>query len=154
MVTLYNVTSSDGFIARIDGSEDFIPDDLKLWQKFIDLCLKYKILILGRKSYESIQGYDYTLKNSLELLPIKKIVVSRNKSFQLKDGYTLVNSIEEAIKQAPDALVSGGPNLNNYLLEHNFVKRIIQYKLPISIGDGIKPFDKNSLEIENYDWSN
>ena len=39
MLTLYNVISSDGFIARNDDSEDFILDNL--WKNFdiINTCL-------------------------------------------------------------------------------------------------------------------
>jgi dihydrofolate reductase len=147
MVTLYNVISSDGFIARSDGSEDFIPNDIKLWQKFLGACLEHKTLIIGRRTYETIQEYDHSLIDSLEALPIQKIVVSGNKNFIPKAGYTSVSSPEEAVSLAPNALVSSGPTLNNYLLKHNLVEKIIQYKLSVSIGEGMKAFDENSLKI-------
>jgi dihydrofolate reductase len=154
MLTLYNVISSDGFIARKDGSEDFVPDSL--WQKFLDLCLEYKILIIGRKTYEAVQRYDDIYTKPFENLPIQKIVISSDKNFILKSGYVLVNSPEEAAAKAPNALVSSGPGLNNYLLEKGFVQNIIQYKLADFIGDGIKPFNQKNLNsqihLEIYDW--
>lgn len=157
MLTLYNVVSFDGFIARNNSDEDFIPDDLSLWQNFLNLCLKYQSLIIGRKTYETIQRYNQPLLSSFENLPIKKIIVSSNKDLVVKNGYILVNSPEEAFRQEQNALVSSGPNLNNYLLEHGYVGEIIQYKLPVSIKDGIKPFNQNKLDakinITVHDWA-
>lgn len=149
MVTLYNVVSSDGFIARTDGNEDFIPDEL--WRNFLDLCQKYGILIIGRKTYDTIQGYDKEPLRLLEELPIKKIVISGNHDFQPKPGYIVASSPEEAFALAPDALVSSGPILNNYLLSAGLVKKIILHEVPIAIGQGIKPFDKERIMLAPID---
>ena len=51
MVTLYNVVSSDGYIAREDGSEDFIPDEL--WPLTLEVFKKFDVLVMGRKPYEA-----------------------------------------------------------------------------------------------------
>ena len=141
MLTLYNVISQDGFIARKGGSEDFIPDDT--WQYFLDLCNRYGALIIGRKTYETIKKYDKHLLDSFESLPIKKIIVTRDRDFNADSrfGYIIMHSPEEAVNFAPNALVSSGATLNNYLLENNFVKEIIQKKIPVSIGEGIRPYD-------------
>jgi len=146
MVTLYNVISDDGFIARKDGSEDFIPDNL--WSNFLSLCKEYGTLIMGRKTYDTIQTYDKELRDSFEALSIHKIVVSSNKKLDLKDGYTVVNTPEDAVALAPDALVSSGPTLNNYLIRNYLVKEIVLHEVSVSIGDGIEPFDRTSLQLE------
>lgn len=143
MVTLYNVISADGFIARKDGSEDFIPDNL--WQNFLSLCKEYGTLIIGRKTYDTIQAYDQELLGPFEALLIRKIIVSGNKDFSSKDGYIIATTPEEAVALAPDALVSSGPTLNNYLIKHHLVEEVILHEVPISIGDGIEPFDRASL---------
>jgi dihydrofolate reductase len=138
MLTLYNVISQDGFIARIDGSEDFIPD--ALWINFLNLCLEYGSLIMGRKTYDTIQAYDENLIKSFEKLPAQKIVVTDDRDFHPKDGYSVAHSPEEAVAMAPNSLVSSGPTLNNYLLEHRLVGKIILHEVPISIDEGIRPF--------------
>ena len=84
MLTLYNAVSSEGFIARKDGNEDFIPDNL--WQNFINLCEEYGALIMGRNTYDTIQNYGEEFIQSFEELPIKKIVVSSNQDFNPKKG--------------------------------------------------------------------
>lgn len=139
MLTLFNVISSDGFIARLDGGEDFIPSDL--WQNFLDLCEEYGTLMMGRKTYDTIQGYEKDLILSFEALSIKKIVISSNHSFCPKNGYTVVHSPADAVEMAPNSLVSSGPTLNNFLLQHELVGKVIIHKVPAVIGEGIKPFD-------------
>ncbi|MDP1689017.1 MAG: dihydrofolate reductase family protein [bacterium] len=149
MITLYNIISTDGFIARKDGSEDFIPDNL--WKNFLSICKEYGTLIIGRRTYDIIQSYDKELQDSFVALPIRKIVVSGNKNLNLKNGYTIVNTPEDAIALAPDALVSSGPILNNYLIKNHLVKEIIFHEIPVLIGDGIKPFDKTKLILKVID---
>ncbi len=145
MVTLYNVTSSDGFIARNDGSEDFIPDNL--WPNFLNLCREYGTLIMGRKTYDAVQRYGKEFFQPFEELPIGKIVISGNRSFHPKKGYIVAHSPEEALALAPDALVSSGPILNNFLLKNGLVKKIILHEVPIAIGEGIKPFDREGVML-------
>jgi dihydrofolate reductase len=141
MFTLYNVISADGFIAIADGSEDFIPDEM--WVGFIDLCKQYGSFITGRKTYDAIQKYDDELLRTLEELSIKKIVVSNDKEFKTKKGYTVAHSLQEALELAPNGLVSSGPTLNNSLLEAGLVDKIILKKLPVRVGSGIPAFDQN-----------
>ncbi|MEK7661987.1 MAG: hypothetical protein AAB355_00585 [Patescibacteria group bacterium] len=145
MLTLYNVISADGFIARKDGSEDFIPDNL--WPNFLNLCRKYGVLIMGRKTYETIQNYEEEPLRQFEELPIKKIVISDNRDFHPKEGYIVAHSPEDALVSAPDALVSSGTTLNDYLLKHRMVEKIILHEVPISIGEGIKPFDREGISL-------
>lgn len=150
MVTLYNVTSADGFIARNDGSEDFIPDNL--WPNFLNLCQEYETLIMGRKTYDTIQAYPEELLKPFEKLPIRKIVITNNPAFKPKPEYIVVHSPQDAITLAPNALISSGPTLNNYLLKNHLVKKIIFHEVPVVINEGIKPFDidrNNLLEIED-----
>lgn len=145
MLTLYNAVSSDGFITRKDGSEDFIPDDL--WQNFLDLCKEYGTLIMGRKTYDAIQKYDKELLQPFEESPIRKIIISGNRNFRPKEGYAVLHSPEDAMALAPGALVSSGPTLNNFLLKHGLVKKIILYEVPVIIGEGIKPFDTDGIAL-------
>lgn len=143
MVTLYNVISSDGFIARKDGSEDFIPDDL--WQEFLTLCGQYDVLVLGKGAYDAIQKYDAESIEAFEALPIKKIVVSRS-SESIKSGYVLVHSPQEAFADGGNLLVCSGPTLNTSILEQNLADKIILRKLDVAIGEGIEPFPHDFYE--------
>ncbi len=152
MVTLYNVISSDGFIARLDGREDFIPD--ALWENFLDICRKYGTLVIGRKTYETIQRYDKKLLTPFESLPIKKIIVTHNREFQPKPGYSIAHSPKDAIMSSENILVSSGPTLNDFLLQKGLVDKIIFHEVPVAIGNGIKAFNSGRtslLPVKNLD---
>lgn len=145
MITLYNVISKDGFIARNDGSEDFIPDNI--WENFLNLCEQFGTLIVGRKTYQTIQAYPKELLETFEKLNIKKFVITNNPTFIAKAGYTVVLSPKKVDLLTFNALVSSGPILNNYLLANHLVKRVIFHELPIKIGEGIKPFDAEGITL-------
>ncbi len=114
MITCYNVISSDGYITRKDGSEDFIPD--QLWSKTLDVFKRFDVLVVGRKTYDAIQNYDKEPLDLLEKLDIKKVVVTRDKNFQPKLGYIVIYTPEDVLHIDENILVLSGPTLNNYFL--------------------------------------
>jgi dihydrofolate reductase len=142
MITTYNVVSSNGFIATKDGKEDFIPDEV--WNDFLDLCTetygKNGAVIIGRKTYDTIQAYADELIRPFEELPIKKIVLSRDNNFNIKKGYIVLHSLGDLdLLEEDNFLVSSGPDLNMSLLNNNLIDMVILNVLPISIKDRIKP---------------
>lgn len=142
MVTLYNVVSRDGFIARKDGSEDFIPDEL--WPATLEFFKTYDVLVMGRKTYDALHAYPPELLESFEKLPLKKVVVTRNKDDFHPDprfGYVVLHSATEVPLMGANVLVSSGPTLNDFLLEKGLVNKVILHQLPDEIGEGIRPFD-------------
>lgn len=139
MVTLYNVVSSDGYIARKDGSEDFIPDEL--WPVTLELFKKFDALVMGRKTYEVLQSYGKEFLEPLENLTLKKIVVSQSRDLKVKSGYVIVHTPEEGIALNSKMLVSTGTTLNEYLLEKKLVDEVILHQVPVAIGDGIPVFN-------------
>lgn len=145
MVTLYNVISADGFIARTNGSEDFIPDSF--WPHTLKTLKKYDCILIGRNTYDTIQGYEEDMRNSFDNLSTRKFVVTTDKNFHPKDGYEVISSPEEVIKLDINIVVTSGPILNNYLIGKKLVDRIIYHEVPISIGDGIKPYNK-SIDLD------
>ena len=139
MVTLYNAVSEDGFIARKDGSEDFIPDEV--WVDFLGLCKMYDSLVMGRKTYETIQAYPEEMVKEFESLNIKKIVVTKDEKFNVKSGYIIASSPKEAISNGINILLSSGPTLNASVLSQGLVDRVMLNVIPEKIGDGIKQFE-------------
>ena len=139
MITLlYNVVSSNGYITEKNGSEDFIPDEV--WSVFIELCNNYNVLVMGRKTYEAIQRYDDKALKQLEILPIKKVVVSRDKYFKVKDGYTTIVSPED-LPTNEKILLSSGPSLNTECLKLGLIENALLHVLPVNISGGLKVFN-------------
>ncbi len=141
MITLYNAVSSDNFIARLDGSEDFISYDI--WHDFVELCKNYDTVIMGKNSYDVIQDFDESEKGPFEKLPIKRIVMSRDKNFNPKSGYAVFTSIAEAISLGNNILMTSGPTLNDAFLKEKLIDKIILNKIPVEIKEGIKQFRAN-----------
>lgn len=140
MVTLYNVVSADDFIASKDGSEEFIPD--AFWPQTLSFMRGFDSIVLGRRSYEALQRYDRDLIDGFEALPVRKFVATTDPNYEVKAGYELIHHFHDLSSNSVDWLVTSGPTLNNYLLEHSLVERIVLHQLPVSIFDGTKPFDE------------
>jgi dihydrofolate reductase len=107
---------------------------------------KHGALVMGRKTYDAIQKYGKALIDLFEKLNIKKIIVSGDKEFCPKSEYIIARTPKDAISSSSEnnVLVSSGPTLNMELLKNGLVDRVILYVLPIAIGDGIEPFDKEA----------
>ena len=140
MLTLYYVVSEDGYIADVNGSEDFIPDSF--WSHTLETLKKYDCIMIGRHTYDVIQNYEEEMVTSFEALHVRKVVVTKNKNFKPKEGYEVVVSPEEMLQEDINVVVTSGPTLNNYLLNKKLVDRVLYHEVPISIGGGIKPYDK------------
>ena len=148
MITLYNVVSSDNYIADKNGSEDFIPDNI--WDDFLNLCRKYEVVVFGKTTYNAIQNFDKKLVASFENLPIKKVVITRDLNFIPKNGYSSFVSPEEVVKKFTNILLTSGPGLNTAFLKKKLINQIILNKIPSVLKEGVTQFEKNitvSLEL-------
>jgi dihydrofolate reductase len=140
LVTQYNIISLDGYIASLDGEEDFIPDDM--WKFFLDLCRENDTLIQGKNTYLAIQNFPDDLKIPFEQLPIKKIIVSNDQTFSPKPGYYVAPSPAEAVRRGGEKiLLCSGGKLNSSFVDAKLIARIVLYILPVVLGQGIKLFD-------------
>lgn len=149
-ITLYNVVSSDGFIATKDGKEDFIPN--KLWSAFIDLCNKNDIVVWGKNSYEAFKSYDKELVDQFLALPIKKVILTRDENWLPSPPFSAVRSIKELSSMGENILVSSSFVLNDLLIKEKLISKVIVNVLPIAIGEGILQFKNDpplSLVSEN-----
>lgn len=142
MLTLYNVISSDGFIATKDGGEDFIPDEV--WGDFLELCTRYDALIIGKNTYSTIQSFGKEFVEPFEKLNIEKVVVTRDKNFKPKKGYAVTDSLRETVTLRPNMLLSSGPKLNTAFLNEKLIDRIVLNKLPVAVGEGIPQFKEGA----------
>ena len=141
MVTLYNAVSSDGFIARLDGGEDFIPDEV--WSDFLDICKSYDTVVIGRKTYEMIQTYPEKMVKEFENLKIQKVIVTHNNKFTPKFGYIVAHSPKEAFVLGQNILLTSGPTLNSSVLKEGLIDEVILNTLPDKIDVGLRVFDVN-----------
>lgn len=148
-VILYMAMSINGYIATEDGNEDFLSHEN--WDTFCKLAPECGAFIVGRKTYEAVQswteGYTYDDVDAI------RIVVSRNKSYEIGSSYLLATSPENALdickqKGLNEVILTGGSSLNSEFMRRNLVDEIIVNIEPFVLGKGIKIFADNDWETE------
>lgn len=132
------VISPNGYIAREDGSEDWLPEEG--WEEFVKLAKNLNNVVMGRETYTQVTNRykDY----NFDSVPCKyKIIVTQNKKFQAPNGYRVVYSPEEAIQylQSEDIeniFLIGGGKLNSEFMKKGLVNELQLTVNPYIIGKG------------------
>jgi dihydrofolate reductase len=125
---------------------DFIPDSY--WPLTLAVLERYDCIVLGRKTFETIQHYEKELRDSFDVLPVRKVVITTDKEFHPNQGYEVAHTPEAVIQSNLNIVVTSGPTLNQYLLDKNLVDRITYHQVPDVIGEGIKPYhDVGTVEV-------
>lgn len=134
----YNVAMSlDGFIARADGSYDWIPEDPGV--DFVALFAQFESFVMGRKTWELVQSLG-------EKNPVKGrrvFVISTTLPGPGIPGVEVVrNAIPEKIRALKagaekDIWLFGGASLFRFLLDEGLVDRVEVSVIPILLGGGI-----------------
>ena len=150
---LYIAMSLDGFIAREDGSVDWLMeyDDDYGYADFIE---SIEAVIMGRKTYEQIK----TLSNNYPYKDKNTYIVTRNLSLDCPFDHKIISDdIENEIirikeKSKKNIWLVGGERLVNYCLDHCLIDRVILFIVPILINSGIrllKNLKPTNLKLEN-----
>lgn len=147
--TLFMATSANGYVARRDGDEDFLPHEG--WLQMLDFAKKYGHFIWGRKTYEAVKGWGGDFTKDIENIPT--IIVSSGKNSSYPENVTVCSSPEEAMKIVEQmgqkkAFLSGGPTLNTAFIKAGLVDEIILNYNPTILSNGIKLFSKSDFELK------
>src|SRR5579872_5967252 len=70
--TLYMVISANGYIAKEDGSEDWISEDN--WKESAQIMHKFANVIFGRRAWDNLKTWDKQYLDDIE--DVQKIIVS------------------------------------------------------------------------------
>jgi dihydrofolate reductase len=140
-VILDMVISPNGFIARENGDEDWLPSDG--WDDFVTEAKDYNNVVMGRETYEQVTA-KYEDENFDNVAVDHKLIVTNNVDFKAPKGYIIVHSPEEAIDYLESAGVNtlfliGGGVLNTSFIKRNLVTQIQLTVSPYIIGKG-RPF--------------
>jgi len=151
-ITLYTACSIDGFIARPNGSLDWlyaIPNPDKIDYGYSDLLDKTSCIIMGRKTYSEVLSFGIERPYSGK----KTYIVSNNKSFkpETPDTEKLSGDIEEAVKKIKDEThkdiwLVGGGQIVAYFLNNDLIDKMIISVVPTILGDGIALFPNKPKE--------
>lgn len=153
-VVLYIAQSMDGFIARKDGSLDWltsIPNPKEGDYGYQALLERIDTLVMGRKTYEELLkfGIEWPYQN------FQTYVVTKDSNYRVSTPVTCIvgEEIVEIIREikqrkGKDIWLVGGGELNALLLRKQMVDEIIVSILPRMIGEGIPLIGGNTIESE------
>ena len=142
---LYCAVTADGFIARENGSVDFLPLPPKDsgFDRFFE---SVDTLIMGRKTYEQTLGFG--------IWPFagkRCFVASSKKGSDDRVEFTkdAVRTVKE-LKENHNIWIVGGAILNSALIKEKLIDEVKLTVVPVILGRGIHLFDKQeefSLEF-------
>jgi dihydrofolate reductase len=134
-VICWNIQTPNGFIARQNGREDFLPGTG--WYEWVAETHKYNNFILGRETYEIISKF-YKGMNFTDSKAEHKLLVTSQKDYSAP-GFVTVHSPEEALDylakhSVKTALLSGGGRLNGAFAERHLIDQLELIITPYLIG--------------------
>ncbi len=151
-VKLYIACSLDGFIAREDGSIDWLTEyenNPETDYGYSEFYTSIGTVLMGRKTYEQVLGFGewpygerkaYVFTRQKE--PLRR---EKNVEFVSGDIVEFVRQLREDTDQ--DIWLVGGSQLVKAFLKENLVRDLIIFVVPIILGGGIPLFDHIGKEI-------
>ena len=151
-IKLYIATSLDGFIARENGSIDWLTkyeNSSETDYGYSEFYASIGTVLMGRKTYEQVlgfgdwpygekKGYVFTRQNE----PLNR---EKNVEFVSGDVGEFVRQLKENTEE--DIWLVGGSQLIKIFLEQNLVQDLIIFVVPIILRSGIPLFDQIQKEI-------
>lgn len=151
-IELYIACSLDGYIARKDGSIDWLTEyenNSETDYGYSEFYSSIGTVLMGRKTYEQVLGfgdwpygekktYVFTRQNE----PLRR---EKNVEFVSGDIGEFARRLKENTDE--DIWLVGGSQLIKVFLEENLVQDFIVFVVPIILGSGIPLFDRIGKEI-------
>ncbi len=146
-VIVYIATSLDGYIAREDGSIDWLPESAE--SGYDSFYKSVDTVVMGKTTYEQVLTFgEYQYKDK------KSFVFTRTS--QKKDGNVeFVSDVEKFVKDGfpgagEDVWLVGGAQIIAAFLKQKVVNEIIVTIIPVLLGKGISLFKniENETKLE------
>ena len=141
---LYSAISIDGFIARNDGSIDWLNQFEEEgndygYSKFYE---SIDVTLMGRKTFEQILSFDipfpYAEKQNYVFSKSLAKLNSPNTHLVHSDPVLFVNRLKN--ESSHTIWLVGGGVLNGIMLQHKLIDKIIVTTIPVLLGEGIPLF--------------
>jgi dihydrofolate reductase len=150
---IYIATSIDGYIARKDGSIDWLmdlPNPDKSDYGFSEFIRRIDGIILGRKTFETVLEFDtwpytkpvFVLSNSLDKLPGKFSGKAEIIKGELRKIITALSN-----KGMDDLYIDGGKTIQSFLNE-DLIDEMIITRIPVLLGSGVPLFETSIPELK------
>jgi dihydrofolate reductase len=143
------VISPNGYIARLDGDEEWISE--ASWHEFIKDAETANNLVVGRKTYESVMN-GYGDENFDAIRAAHKVVITNDTAFTPQGDFVVKHSPQEAVDylraqpSVGEILLAGGGELNAAFAKAGLIDVLELVLEPYVIGEG-----RPVLGVGDYD---
>jgi dihydrofolate reductase len=142
-VSVFIGTSVDGFIARLDGGLDFLPEGGGEPHGYNEFIATVDALVIGRKTFETVLAfpewpYDKKRVVVLSSRPLD-LSAARGAVVEQMSGAPADIVAKLAASGAHRLYVDGGITIQRFL-RAGLVQRLVITRVPVLIGDGIPLF--------------
>jgi dihydrofolate reductase len=143
-------TSLDGFIARVDGSFDFLPAGGGEPHGYNEFIASVDTIVIGRKTFETVlpmKPWPYGKKRvvALSSRPLDfSGIVGANVEQMSGDPADIVSKLETS--GAKHLYIDGGVTIQRFL-GAGLIQRLIITRVPVLIGTGIPLFGSIEKDI-------
>ena len=152
-IKLYIATSLDGYIAREDGSIDWLTDyenNPETDYGYSEFYSSIGTVLMGRKTYEQVLGFGnwpYKEKKTYVFTRQKELLERENDvEFFSGNIRNFVQQLKESNEK--DIWLVGGSQLIKAFIEDDLVQYLIIFIVPIILGNGIPLFDHIGKQIK------
>ncbi|MBX2816753.1 MAG: dihydrofolate reductase family protein [Saprospiraceae bacterium] len=154
-ITIHMVSSLDGFVAKLDGSVDWMQSKdhfepgTALTPKYVETYLRgIDAYLMGSNTYQlAIQlGWPYGDKPAYVLTSQELTAHHSQVYFHNGDLQTLLQNHLQAAH--PNLWIVGGPQVIKKSLQLDLADRIVVSILPVILGDGVLFFDFVGRQID------
>lgn len=149
-ILLDMVISPNGYIAREDGDEDWLPEEG--WGDFVALAQNFGNIVMGRETFTQVMS-RYEGSNFGSIPCQHKVIVTRDVNFAAPAGYQVVHSPEEAVEYIRShgletLFLIGGGTLNGEFMKRGLVDEIQLTVVPYIVGKGRPVFGRSDFDAE------
>jgi|SRR5579863_1184912 dihydrofolate reductase len=147
-VSVFIGTSLDGFIARLNGSFDFLPEGGGELHGYNEFMASIDALVIGRKTFETVLAFPEWPYGGKQVV----VLSSQPVDFFGIRGKGLRGGVVEHMAGEPEEIVAslsasgirhiyvdGGITIQRFL-RAGLVQRLIITRVPVLIGEGIPLF--------------
>ncbi|WP_410508183.1 dihydrofolate reductase family protein [Methanosarcina hadiensis] len=152
-IKLYIACSLDGYIAREDGSIDWLTkydNNPETDYGYSEFYASVGTVLMGRKTYEQVLGFGnwpYAEKKTYVFTGQKEpLRLEKNVEFVSGNVGEFARRLKENADE--DIWLVGGSQLIKMFLEEDLVQDMIVFIVPIILGGGIPLFDRIGKEIK------
>lgn len=151
-IIYYVASSLDGFISGVNDDISKFISHGEAVEKYKSDLLKFKTVIMGRKTYEF--GYQYGLEPGKPAYShMQHYIFSDNLQIEkIADQVHLeklsIDRVQDILdKSETDVYLCGGGKFAGWLLDHNLIDQLKLKLNPIVLGDGVRLFGESKTSI-------